>query len=106
MTCHTCHQPILEGEDWFTGLNGNQAHWECQPEFNVEWQARPEYRTAFIAGWKLARATFDRKRTPKRIRIARKSQAGLELGSPAITWPMLAELTLGPADVEGLRNAL
>lgn len=103
MTCHTCQQPILAGEDWFTGVTeGLVAHWRCQPEFEIEWSARPEYRAAWLAGWKLARATFDRKRIPKRIRVARKPQARLEYGSAGIHWPMLAELTLNPADVTRL----
>mgnify|MGYP001591668721 CR=1 FL=1 len=104
MTCHTCHLPIEAGDDWFSGLAGNVAHWACQPEFKIEWQARPQYRAAWLAGWKLARATFDRRRTPKRIRITRRQQSALNLGSPAINWPHLAELTLNPADVAGLEE--
>ena len=104
MTCHTCHCAILPSDDWFTGVNGEPAHWHCQPEFAIEWSARPEYRAAWLAGWKLARATFGRATMPKGKRIARKTQVGLELGSPAITWPHLAQLTLNPADVAGLEN--
>jgi hypothetical protein len=51
---------------------------------------RPQYRAAWLAGWKLARATFQRPR-----RIARKpvGQSALDLGRPDVHWPMLAELT-------------
>jgi hypothetical protein len=102
MTCHACKQPILDGEDWFTGLTeGLVAHWRCQPAFEVEWAGRPQYRAAWLAGWKLARATFQRPR-----RIARKpvGQSALDLGRPDVHWPMLAELTLNPADVAGLEE--
>ena len=95
MTCYTCNQPILAGEEYFIGVNGKPAHWHCQPEFSVEWSARPEYRAAWLAGWTLARATFG----PRKLTRKPAEQTRLPLDRTDVLWPHI-----GPMDVIGLED--